>query len=291
VFLYEPGLFASHDGGRTWAAHRGPGPVLAVATIGRSVWLARADCRRSVRAASHGCVLSLLESADGGRTWAPSPVQPPGATVRTVGGTVVTGGGAIGQTWLVRTGLSSAYLLSNPGRNGIAPLWFTGDSGASWSQEQIPCGTALSITLSAAPDGTLMAVCAGEPSAGYQAKSAARSTDGGRTWTVHPACPPPHPACHGDTLDFGYLGQIAAVTSRTTYLAGDRSSLLVTGDGGAHWRPVRPLIGDTGGGTSQVTFFSRHDGIVLGDGPGEMPTIWRTTDGGQHWSSVTPRSG
>ena len=123
-------------------------------------------------------------------------------------------------------------------------------------------------------------------------KSAARSTDGGLIWAVHPACPPAHVTCR-DALDFGYLGQIAAVTSRTTYLVGDRSSLLVTHDGGTHWRPVRPLIGDTGGGIFQVTFFGGRNGIVLADNGrnNELPTIWSTTDGGPHWSSVTPRAG
>jgi photosystem II stability/assembly factor-like uncharacterized protein len=85
----------------------------------------------------------------------------------------------------------------------------------------------------------------------------------------------------------------APVTSRTTYLVGGRSSLLVTGDGGIHWQPVRPVIGDTGGGTRQVFFFSRRDGIALADDGRNnyLPTIWRTTDGGRHWSSVTPRAG
>lgn len=237
-------------------------------------------------------MLHVLESADGGRTWAPSPAQPAGATARGSGGQVAQEGAA-GQTWLLRTGPSSAYVVSNPSRNGTIPVWFTENGGASWAQRQIPCGIALSftmsVTLSAAPDGTLMAVCADQPTAGWQTKSAARSTDGGLTWAVHPACPPPHLTCRGDALDLGYLGQIAAVTARTTYLVGGRSSLLVTRDGGIHWRPVRPVIGDSGNGIFQVTFFSRRDGIVLGDDASnnELPTIWRTTDGGRHWSRVT----
>ena len=35
AFLYDPKLFVSHDGGRTWAPGHQPGTVLAVATAGR----------------------------------------------------------------------------------------------------------------------------------------------------------------------------------------------------------------------------------------------------------------
>jgi len=92
-------------------------------------------------------------------------------------------------------------------------------------------------------------------------------------------------------LDFGYLAQIAAVSPRTVFLVGGRSSLLVTTDGGSHWRTVRPPLGDTSGGTSQVIFVNRRDGFALGDDfrNGEAPTIWRTTDGGRRWSGVVPR--
>ena len=90
-------------------------------------------------------------------------------------------------------------------------------------------------------------------------------------------------------LDFGYLGQIAAVSAGTVFLVGDRSSLLVSTDGGASWRAVRPLIGDTSGGTFQVIFVSRRDGFVLGDN--DVPAIWRTLDGGARWSRVYPGAG
>ena len=287
-FLYDPGLFVTHDGGRTWANGHQPGTVLAIATAGRSAWMLRADCPR------HGgsCPLRLLESADGGRTWAPSPAQPPGATVRAVAGQPAAEGAA-GQTWLLRTGRSSAYVLSSPAGD-VAPMWFTADGGATWSARQVRCGpiTAISATLTAAPGGTLLAVCAGQPSAGYQEKSAGRSADGGSHWAVHTPCPVPGMSCHGTPLDSGYLGQIDAVSADTAFLAGDRSSLLVTTDGGSRWRAVRPVIGDSGGGTAQVIFVSRRDGFVLGDDArrGERPAIWRTADGGAHWSAVVPRS-
>jgi len=288
AFLYDPRLFVTHDGGRTWANGHQPGVVMAIATAGRSAWMLRADCPH------HGgtCPLRLLESANGGRTWAPSPAQPPGATVRAVA-VQPAEEPAAGQTWLLRTGRSSAYVLSGPVR-GVAPMWFTADGGATWSARQVRCGpiAAISTTLTAAPDGTLLAVCAGQPAAGYQQKSAARSTDGGRSWTVHTPCPVSRMTCHGGMpLDSGYLGQIDAVSAGTAFLVGDRNSLLVTTDGGSQWRTGRPVIGDSSGGTSQVIFVSRRDGFVLGDDTrnNERPTIWRTTDGGKHWSGVVPR--
>ena len=85
---------------------------------------------------------------------------------------------------MVRTSQSSAYLLQNAVSNpqdqaNVAPLWFTTDGGTSWSERSIPCAVGSSqcgsIALSAAPDGTLLAVCAGEPGAGSQEKSALRS--------------------------------------------------------------------------------------------------------------------
>jgi photosystem II stability/assembly factor-like uncharacterized protein len=109
---------------------------------------------------------------------------------------------------------------------------------------------------------------------------------------VHAPCTPSHPGCgRGAPLDFGYLGQIDAVSPGTAFLVGDRSSLLVTTDGGSRWRAIRPLIGDSGGGTFGAIFVNRRDGFVLGDDAGhdEMPAIWRTTDGGTRWSGELPR--
>jgi photosystem II stability/assembly factor-like uncharacterized protein len=289
VFLYDPKLFVSHDGGRTWAPGHQPGTVLAVATAGRTAWMVRAGCPPH----GHACELRVLESANGGRTWAAAPAQPTGATVPEVGGQPGQEG-ALGQTWLVPIGRSSAYLLTSPAGHAAAPMWFTADGGASWTRREVRCGMrALSVTLSAAPGGTLAAVCAAEPGAGFQAKSAARSADGGRTWAVHPTCLPSSACQPVAPLDIGYLGQIDAVSAGTVFLVGDRSSLLVTTDGGAYWRTVRPLIGDTSGGTFGVIFVDSRDGFVLGDDGqrGDRPTIWRTLDGGAHWSRVTHGAG
>jgi photosystem II stability/assembly factor-like uncharacterized protein len=150
---------------------------------------------------------------------------------------------------------------------------------------------ALSAVLTAAPDGTLFAVCAGEPSVGFQAKTTARSADGGRSWAVRAPCG--GKPCQGSPLDFGYLGAADAVSGSTVYLAGARSPLLVTRDGGARWHVVRQVNAGTDAGTSQVIFFSRADGVVLGQDSSddEMPTLWRTADAGARWSAVHPLDG
>jgi photosystem II stability/assembly factor-like uncharacterized protein len=142
----------------------------------------------------------------------------------------------------------------------------------------------------------LLSACAGEPGAGNQAKSVLRSTDGGATWATESDCPitssTSTPACESGLLSSGYLGGIDALSTDTAFLFGDRSSLLVSHDGGAHWQSVQPLIGDTSGGTQQAIFFNGSDGVVLGEGANtnEAVTLWITSDGGAKWAALVPRT-
>jgi photosystem II stability/assembly factor-like uncharacterized protein len=54
---------------------------------------------------------------------------------------------------------------------------------------------------------------------------------------------------------------------------------------------VKPLLGSTAGGTSEVVFFNAAHGLVLGndDSDNERLTLWSTADGGKHWSSKPMR--
>jgi photosystem II stability/assembly factor-like uncharacterized protein len=201
-------------------------------------------------------------------------------------------GGGINR--LVRVGRFSAYVLSMPvGNTDLSPdhlpLWFTDNGGQSWSRRQVPCGLeGWSAVLSAAPDGTLIAVCAGEPTAGYQAKATSLSTDGGLTWSVHPTCEAQTQDCNDVPVlpvDDGYLGAVDAVSGTTAFLIGSRSALLTTHDGGADWQSAGSQVGDGDGGPSQMTFSNDANGVVLGDG-----ALWRTTDGGTNWSKVVPKT-
>jgi photosystem II stability/assembly factor-like uncharacterized protein len=72
-------------------------------------------------------------------------------------------------------------------------------------------------------------------------------------------------------------------------MIGSRGPLIITSDGGGHWRQVSPargpVIGAENGGIAQVTFFGRSKGVVAGDSFATgVVQIWHTSDGGRSWS-------
>jgi photosystem II stability/assembly factor-like uncharacterized protein len=292
VFVYDPKLYIARNAGEFRSSPQ-RGTVLAVSAVGRSVWMLLDRCHGS---GLSKCSLYLLESVSGGRTWHPARTQPPGGA----GGGAPVVEPALGQTWLLRTGPDSGYVLASPasnGRTGSAPLSYTANGGRTWSRSRVPCGQDdLSVVLSRAPGGTLAAVCAGEPSAGSQGKMTTLSANGGRSWTKPVGCVFGQ-SCPDQVLFAGYLSQIAAVSASTVYLIGSRGPLLVTSDGGKRWRQVSPaegpVIGAENGGIAQVVFFGRLEGVAVGDsfstGVGQ---IWHTSDGGKLWSKpVVPQLG
>jgi photosystem II stability/assembly factor-like uncharacterized protein len=174
------------------------------------------------------------------------------------------------------------------GTSNLAPLWFTSNGGKSWSNRHVPCHLdARSSALSVDPNGTLMTVCASEPSAGTQSKTALESTNGGRTWKLETSSD-----AYSD-LDAGYLGSIDLLSNDRAFLVGDRSSLLETNNGGQSWKAVEPLLGSTAGGTGEIKFFNGLDGLVLGndDNDNEHLVLWSTVDGGAHWKVTVPKTG
>ena len=268
-FLYGPGLYATHDGGARWSRLPQPGAVLEVSIEGHSVWLAERVCRPA-------CTLALYTSVEGGL----APAQPPGlpAPPRAVEP-------AAGQDYIVRTGASSAYVLSGPTKAGVA-LDRTSDGGRTWTRLEIPC-FGFSAVLAADRGGALVALCASEPGAGMQLKSSATSRDGGRTWTVHAPCANPN-VCRS-ALAEGYLGTLAATSPSTAFALGDRSPLLITHDAGASWRALAE-VGDLNGEPAQVLFVSPRAGIVLGraNTTTAAVTIWHTSDAGAKWTALQP---
>ena len=283
-FAYGSELLVTHDSGTSWTQVPEPGPVLSVEALGTSVWMAVSGCQLTPGQVEQ-CPIRLLQSNDGGQTWTNAKV-PSGAGLSNGG-----------ETSLLRVSTNVAYLSSVPAPSAAPtpapPLWYTSDSGVTWVTRSVPCVGAWSVALSRAPDGTLFAVCAWEPGAGIQLKSVLRSSNDGQTWKTVLACGNTEAglaSCEGNPLSAGYLGEIDAVSDSTVYLVGGRSSLMVSHDGGVSWAPIQPLIGESGGGTSQVIFFNQTDGVVVGNGTNEAITIWTTADGGSTWTSAVPKA-
>jgi hypothetical protein len=287
AFAYGPKLFISPGPAGPWRTSPQQGTVLAVSAVRSSVWLLLARCH-GTQTTLDGCALHLEESSDGGRSWRAPPTEPPAVTRGSKYGLVATGG----QTWLLHLGIYTGYVLASPASNNrgtadTAALWYTGNGGRSWEKRTLRCGIdALSDAVSKVGT-TLAAVCADEPSAGMQVKTAAVSADGGVHWTRHLGCLF-SPGCRNPLYD-GYLGQIAAVSATKIYLVGARSSLLITKDGGLRWHAV-PLVGDTSGGTGQVIFFGRAHGLVTGQGAATAGglAIFQTSNGGRTWTKIVP---
>lgn len=76
---------------------------------------------------------------------------------------------------------------------------------------------------------------------------------------------------------------LAAVSRSTAWVAGTKGTVLLTRDGGGHWRDVSP----PGAGALEfrdVEAFDARHAVVLAIGEGEASRIFRTADGGAHWA-------
>jgi hypothetical protein len=300
VFVYGPGLYASHDHGRSWSLARRTGQILAVAAAQQSVWMLRQSCGSSGLLRCHA---TLMISADGGRHWRRSAVQPDGARYHPGH----PSGPYSDQDWLVRTGGSSGYVLFPPGTaratstSGAgslnALLRYTSNGGASWVTERVPCArqTFDGVTMAAVP-GTrdLAAICSGEPGGlppiPTQVKLVAVSVNGGRSWRVPLPCSLDINNAEGCVLANAFTSQIAALSADTIYMVGTEVGLVASHDGGKVWKPVS-LPDGASADTYQVQFFGKSDGRVVGiSNVGIVPAIWTTTDSGERWSieNVTP---
>ena len=282
-FAFGPGLYVTHDGGTTWADDSPSATVLDVVPLGRSVWML------TTSSVTHTGVpnLALAESPDGGRTWPPARALPP---VTTVGSDLLSP--PVDTASLVRTSVSTGYVVVSTTATA-ATEFATTDGAQTWHQVLVPCLGGWAEALDQAFDHTLWLVCAGQPGAGSQLKSVMRSLDSGKTWVQGSICPPlvtstTYPPCtEANGLGIGYLGGMAAASSATAFIDGDRSPVTVTHDGGKTWALTNPLIGEING-SAGLFFANQRDGWVISETYGNGGPLWRTTDGGEHWSQVWP---
>ncbi len=263
-------VWSTADGGETWQRSELPAAGMGVNLCfidGGRGW---ALVHQGVAAGSEG--VTLLSSADGGRTWrevAHSDPQNPAA------GGLPFGGLKQGITFAdERTG----WLVASEPVPGKVPLYVTRDGGRTWREQslELPEGWEGAEGVPSAPiffgpmEGALPVRVAGE----RNGIVLYRTRDGGQTWSVL------------DWPSDGWTQKAVAVLSvDEVWVLGEGADggipvLYHTRDGGRTWRGLKA---DLPARDARHIEFAGERGWALADGG-----VFRTDDGGQMWTRLDP---
>src|SRR6185437_8320523 len=250
---FNPGLWATTDGGARWHRVSLPGEVVTLA-------------------ASDGVVFVVTEPVNGGLGQARLYRSRVGAS-----------------TWTRVTGVSSANALTVSGHSvwaGVAPTMSTStDGGKHWSKLPFSCPPNLpdATAVAAASPANVALACTNpsSPQPGESPKAVFTSANGGRTF--HLAGHPGHP---------GNTGLIAMPPGRpqviTLTATSGASYLYRSADGGMTWRMATYFDGGLGfrdlAYASATTGYLIHNngGPVIANGKGLM----KTANAGASWRTI-----
>lgn len=262
-WAFGPGLWATHNGGRTWQRLSTHGQyVQQLATAGGRVLAMFTRCNPR-NGPCRG--FRVFSAAVGSDDWWPVP----GAASRAAFGATLVVSGDRGYVMgsPVWTPGGKAVLLTGPA-----------DASARWRPVAQPCGTwGWSTALTVTRVTSLVVACGNQPGAGNQSKRAYRSADGGRTW--HQLANPPVS---------GYVGAAALTPAGTIFLSGMRSDVYISWDGGRRWHTSPSLdSADIGDGLSVAMTTGTQDFVLQANY--SLHQIWFTYDDGRTWTPVTIR--
>ena len=270
-WAFGPGLFATHDGGRTWAQVVTNGlRVTGLETVGNRAFALFASCTGTGAAFAAQCTsYTLYSSPAAADAW--TPVGPP--TSGLTGASGLAGAAAS----LVLTG-TRGYLLAPDGMLYAGPV----DGSAPWQAvKQVPCpvGTPLAdgqptgALLAAANAANLVLACASSSAPGaQQAKRVFTSADGGTVWQNGAAAAPA----------LGLVTSVAATPDGTDVLA-TTAGIDVAPAGGAAWQAATLEGPPQAGGFGYVGMTTGSQGVALPADPA-AGTVWFTFDGGKTWT-------
>ncbi|HEV2371588.1 MAG TPA: hypothetical protein VGS19_05395 [Streptosporangiaceae bacterium] len=183
-WVYGPQLFATTDGGLTWARVGTHGQrVTDLETIDGRVFAVWADCRGSGADFAAGCTsFSLYSSAAGTSNWAPVPgvtglSQASGAPSSAFLVLTGTRGYLIGPNGELYSGPVSRASGWGPVTNAHSPVTLHCSPGTAQ-----PDGVPSQAFLAATGSGGLVLFCPGTSPGSPQPGSLYYSTDGGATW-------------------------------------------------------------------------------------------------------------
>jgi hypothetical protein len=266
----------SDDWGVTWTPVHVGGRVVGASVSQGSVWVSRLKC---LSATSEQCSLLIYVSSNGGMTWNQTIAQPNGARAW-------NGLESVPATTVLLRSPMVGFVFSAPSTQ-LRPIhhiheWSTFNGGKSWSSGIVDCaqGVFNGLVVSKLTSGALVALCAGQPFTGYQAKSVSISNDRDTSWSAEPA------NGLGSKFVVGYADSIGGPTQRTFYEFGEEGPLHVTHDGGATWTDLG-TFGVVSTVPSSVQFVNSKWGFAIGaiESPTSNRTaIWVTKNSGRTWT-------
>jgi hypothetical protein len=258
-WAFDPQLWSTHDGGRTWTHQATPGPVSDVEASGGVAYALEASCGTAPCAQGD----RLLKTPVSTDNW--SAISGP---------KLADGAGSLAPHG------NTVWVVVNGGGTGTFDMVV---GGSSWHRLANPCATAGAdlALVGAAPVSTtqLFELCAGDPGAGSETKVVLFSSDGGAHATATSAAP-----ARG-----GLASGIAAASTAVVAVpaASGASYVYRSADGGHTWGT--PLSqGDGGVGYFDVGFTTATQGVAVYGNPAQgNSSLLMTHDAGATWKPVT----
>jgi photosystem II stability/assembly factor-like uncharacterized protein len=251
-WAFGPGLWATHDGGKTWKQLTISGlPGGAVAAL----------------EASAGAVQVVAYDGDTSFRIASSPVSSDAWQLSAL--SVPVGAGPVPEVQLVLQG-QTGWLLEND------RVVITGARlvGGKWQTWQPPCLDVLGpATLAAADARELNAVCTvgvwGPAPGGQRGDHLYRSSDGGQTFVET-----------GPQLS---VGPIAAPSASTIVAGGGQSGVVLSIDGGLTWKAASLPSQSASFYVGYLGFTTATQGVLITSDSGGHSQLLMTRDGGNTW--------